>query len=571
MGNTLLKVEGLKVNYFSENGKIEAIKEVSFNVKKGETIGIIGESGSGKTSIAMAITGLLENNAEVKGKIIYEGVNLLDLKEEEINNYRWNKIAIVFQNRLDVLNPVLTIKEQITEVIIRHNNLCKDEVYKKVRNLFESIGLSKDWLNRYPHELSGGMRQKVLIAMALACEPDLLIVDEPTSSLDADSRSEIINLLKGIQNSNRKFSMIVVSHDLTLIKELTFKVLVLYSGHILEEGITREVIKNPLHPYTRGLLNSSPELNPYQDLWGIPISLKEEKGKGCPFYQRCNQARIECSEQVPKLKNLSLERKVACNRGGILTILEAKGICKKFTYKNRVIKACDNCNIDIKSGEIVALVGQSGSGKTTLANIISGFSKADNGEVVFDGNKIENFKEIRKLNGLQIIFQDPFSSINPNFTIEEAIREPLDILKIETKDLRKEKVKKILTDVQLPVEQSFVKKKCMELSGGQRQRVAIARGLIMEPKILIADEICSMLDPSTKANMLRLLKELQNKKGFSMLYITHDLNIARKISDRVFVMYNGNLVESGNAYEIFNKPKCNYTKKLIQKGFMKAL
>lgn len=565
MKEALLQVNDLKISYITREGRKKAVNGVSFILNKGETLGIIGESGSGKTSIAMSIMGLLKS-AEVEGEIAYGGVKLNILKREELNKYRWNKIALVFQNRLDVLNPVLTIKEQIEEVLKRHTTKSKRDIKKRIKELFSMVYLDEKWLSRYPHELSGGMRQKVLIAMAIACDPELLIVDEPTSALDVLSKKEIINLLKKLQKVN-KFSMIVISHELPVIKQLTTKVEVLYFGHILEEGFTKELINNPMHIYTRGLINSSCDINIYQDLWGIPTKLTSKHGNGCPFYQRCVQSSEECAEKLPILNYISIERKVACNKGGIITILETKDLSKSFNYKNSKIFACKNCCLDVKAGEIVALIGQSGSGKTTIAKLISGFLKKDSGNIYFEGKEMDGFEAMKRSYGLQIVFQDPFSAINGSFTVEEAIKEPLEILNIGIKEERKDIVKKALKDVQMQFDDETLKTRCNSLSGGERQRISIARSLVMKPKLLIADEITSMLDPSTKANILRLLKELQNKKGFSMLFITHDLTLARKIADKVYVMNDGEIVEKGMALEIFNNPKCKYTKTLFKECF----
>ncbi|AUM87781.1 ABC transporter ATP-binding protein [Clostridium botulinum] len=556
----LLIVRDLSVYY--ENEKLyKAVDNVSFTLKTGENIGVIGESGSGKTSIAMAIMGLLRTNVKVQGEIIYKDKNILKLKNEEKNNYRWNKIALVFQNSLEVLNPVLNIKEQILEVIYKHLHIDKKEALDKVKDLLKMVGLSEDIGEEYPHNLSGGMRQKVLIAMALACDPEVLIVDEPTSALDNISKNEIIKLLKILQNKNN-MTMIVISHDLYVIDKLTTKLEVMYKGNLLEEGYTKEIINNPMHTYTRGIINSSIEINPFRDLWGIP---NEEvlSEKGCTFYGRCVQRSVLCKENKPKLSKISDRRKVCCNKGGIINLLTANSLRKVYKTKYKKVSAVNYCNLSIRSGEIVSLIGESGSGKSTLANILSGILKPDEGQVYFNDEKLEGNKFTSKKFGIQIIFQDPISAINSSFTIMEAIREPLDIIKDGSIEDRNNKVLQVLNKVQLPTEKYFVNKKCNELSGGQKQRVSIARALIMEPTLLIADEISSMLDPSTKANILRLLKQLQNLNGFSMLYITHDINLAKKISDKILVMNSGKIVESGSVLEVLNNPKNVCTKRLI--------
>lgn len=566
----ILKITDLNIIYNTENKCNQAVSKVSLALKQQETLGIIGESGSGKTSIALAIMGLIDKPSEVTGEILYREKDLLCLKEKEINNYRWNKIAIVFQNTLDILNPVLTIEEQILESINRHTSLIRSEAESKIVDLLNMVELDPGWKHHYPHQLSGGMRQKVLIAMALACDPELLIVDEPTTALDAISSKVIINLLKKLQ-MKKNFSMIVISHELSVISKLTTNLIVMYSGSVLESGNTSELIQDPNHTYTRGLINSSLEIYPYHDLWGIPaeeynLENSDIKVNGCPFYLRCNQHIDMCKNNKPELISKSNTRKIACNRGGIVTVLEGKNITKEFVMHNKPLTACSDCNIRVRSGEIVVLMGQTGSGKTTLANILCGVLDCNKGEVFFEENRLLKNSETSKFNGIQIIFQDPFSATDSYMSIEEVIREPLDIMKYKNKDIRKEEVKEVLKQVQLDISDEFLARKCHSLSGGQRQRVAIARSLIMKPKLLIADEISTMLDPSTKANILRLLKGLQNTNGFSMLYITHDLSLARKIADKVYVMNKGKIIEESSALEFFQNPKEDYSKMLIDEG-----
>lgn len=562
MEHSIIRVENLSVCYHSDKIRTQAVNNVSFNLDRGSSFGIIGESGSGKTSIAMAMMGLLKKPATVDGQVYYGNKDLNSLSEKERNLYRWGKIAIVFQNSLDVLNPVLTVHEQILECILRHTVLAGQEADKKVAQLLELVGLDAGWNTYYPHQLSGGMRQRVLLAMALSCDPEVLIVDEPTTALDAVAKDEITRLLARLQKE-KKFALIVISHEMQIIARLANRVMVMYWGHIVEEGLTKDVLKNPMHTYTRGLIHASPSINPYRDLWGIPGEADRNSLEGCPFYDRCNQKVSECKTKLPQLEYISIERRVACNRGGIATLLIGRGIHKSFAFKGKTVKACDNCDIEIRSGEVVVLIGESGSGKTTLAGILSGVLTADEGEVVFEGEKVKGNSATCRKNGIQIVFQDPFTATNEHLTIAQVVREPLDILKLGTKDERLDKVRQALKDVQLPGDEEFISRKCHGLSGGQRQRVAIARSLVMEPKLLIADEISSMLDPSTQANVLRLLKGLQNSKGFAMLYITHDLALARKIADRVYVMYKGRIIEHGSVVDVFDSPKESYTSKLV--------
>ncbi len=561
----VLKVENLTVNYNSGSDTMNALDSISFTLERGGSLGIMGESGSGKTTTGMAIMGLLDKKTMIDGSIYYRGIDLQNLTEDTLNQYRWRKIATVFQNSLDVLNPVLSVNEQIVECLKKHLHLSVEEGNKKIDKLLESVGLETFWKNYYPHQLSGGIRQRVLVAMALSCDPEILIVDEPTNGLDTVSKNEIIELLLHLQREN-KFGMIVISHEMKTITRLTSRLVVMYQGCIVEEGVTHDIFNNPMHNYTRGLLNSSPDLNPYGDLWGIPGETTDVIREGCPFCERCNQHIDRCKTNKPSLEYVSIERKVACNRKGIVTLLQGSGLNKIYEFKGKSIKACDNCKIELRSGEILALVGQSGSGKTTLATILSGVLKADGGDIRFNGEKVRGNSAMCKKNGMQIVFQDPFSSINEHFTVEQAIREPLDILEEDSAKERQIAVIYGLQQVQLPCTDSFLSRKCYTLSGGQRQRVALARALVMKPRILIADEISSMLDASTQANILRLLKGLQNLHGFAMLYITHDLTIAQKIADKVYVMQKGRIIEKGTAYNIFNKPVESYTQKLVKEG-----
>lgn len=542
----ILEIKNLSVCYDAQKEKVKAVDDLSLTVKKGDSLGLIGESGSGKTTFALSIMGLIDKKeADVKGEIIYKGKNLLDLSNHEIKKYRWQELAIVFQNSLEVLNPVLTIKEQIAEPLRTHKKLSKKDERKKLKEVMKMVELDSEWLEYYLHQLSGGMRQRVLIAMALVCDPKLLIIDEPTTSLDPDTRRNIIKLLNELKKKYN-FTMIVISHNMKTIKKMTSKLITMYKGNFVEVGLTDEVIKYPKHCYTRGLLNSSPELFPYKDLWGIKAEKEAALAGGCPFYACCSQSLKECKKIKPDLKNIGLERKIACNRGGIITLLKAKNVSKSFKNKNKKeVKAVRGVDLKIRSGELVALIGKSGSGKSTLAHILAGIKKSDQGEIKFMNQKISEKLVSSKIGGLQIVFQDPFSATSDRLTILEVVREPLDIIKWKNKEKRNEKAIDLLEKVQLPTNNNFINRPCRNLSGGQRQRVAIARSLITDPKLLIADEITSMLDPSIQANIVRKLKSLQNEKGFSMLYITHNLYLAKKIADRAYIMENGMLTKKG--------------------------
>jgi peptide/nickel transport system ATP-binding protein len=564
----LLEIKNLSITYDHVHPPVRAVDGVSIQLRKHECLGIIGESGCGKSSLALGITGLIKaDEGVVAGEIIYKGKNLVGLPEKEMKEYRWKEIAMVFQNSLEVLNPVLNIKEQIGEPLKTHYHLSSAEIDQRVVKLLEMVGLSPHWRYHFPHQLSGGMRQRVLIAMAISCNPKLLIVDEPTTALDPLSKNEILQLLQNL-HKELGFTMVIISHDLGVVKKLTSRLVTMYCGRIVEAGITSEVLKNPLHCYTRGLLNSSPNLFKYKDLWGI----EGEPATGysadsCAFYPRCCQSEESCGNSRPPLRYVAIERMVACHKGGVETFLRANGIKKTYRLKNMEIEAVKDASLEIKSGEVVALVGESGSGKSTLAHILVGVLKADSGKIFYKNKKVEGRWATKMLEGMQIIFQDPFSATSDRMSVLDVVKEPLEIIKWGNREKREEEAIKVLQKVQLPVSDDFLNRYCYALSGGQRQRVAIARSLITRPRLLIADEVTSMLDPSTQANLLRELKGLQNRNGFAMLYITHDLHLARKVADKVYVMYRGEIVEEGVSFEVFEKPEHIYTKQLLQESF----
>lgn len=559
----ILDVKNLRVTYAADTANpVHAVDALSCNLQHGECLGIIGESGCGKTSVALALMGLL-SNARVRGDVVLDGTPLNDLSDSELRAFRWAKIAMVFQNGLDALNPVLTIRAQIAEVLQTHTDLSRKQIKERVLEIFDLVQLDAHWLEQYPHQLSGGMRQRALLAMALACEPDLIIVDEPTSALDALTRNSIIQLIRELQQTHN-FAMICISHDFGAVGKLADRILTLYAGQAVEIGPAADVIREPLHPYTRGLLNSAPELLKYKDLWGLHGEPPASGGTpGCPFYPRCSQSIPKCRQRRPQMIRTKDKREVACHKGGIETLLTAHSLSKTYRIKKREIPAVSNANLYIKSSEVVALVGSSGSGKSTLAHMLTGVLKSDSGSVSFLGNCVHGSSASRIPHGVQLVFQDPFATISPRLTVLEAVREPLDIMKTGNVDNRNQRVHKMLKKTKLPTELNFLRRKCGTLSGGQRQRVAIARALVTQPRVLVADEITSMLDPSTQAHILRELKGLQNSHGFAMLYITHDIHLARKFADRVYIKQHGKIIEHGFATEIFDNPVHEHTRELL--------
>jgi peptide/nickel transport system ATP-binding protein len=562
--NNLLYIKELSVVYKAESSSLTALNQISFAMENGQNLGLIGESGSGKTTLALSLMGLISLPHKVEGEVEVLGKNILSLPEKQIRKLRWKEVAMVFQNSLDVLNPVMKIGHQIVEPLKEVEALSIKESAGEAQKLLELVGLEYYWKDAYPHQLSGGMRQRVLLAMALSCSPRLLILDEPTSSLDAVIRKEMFKLIQSLQNKFG-FSTLVISHDLTAMQVLTERLMVLYGGEILEKGLTREVIEEPAHTYTRGLINSSVQAFPYKDLWGIPGETISSR-QGCVFAARCTQALSECRISKPSLKKLNLDREVACHQDGIVDLLRVKGVYKSYNVNQATIQAVKGVSLRVRHGETVAIVGRSGSGKSTLAQIIAGFIPPDGGEVTFFNQAVKDNTPVCKEGGIQLVLQDPFSSLSHRFTVKDTLMEPLQINKIGSREERLERVKEALLAVQLPIANSFLERYCSTLSGGQRQRIAIARGLVMKPKLLIADEITTMLDVSTQANLLRLLKGLQNSNGFAMFFVTHDLHLARKIAERIIVLHQGQVTEEGSSSFVTEESCCFHTKALMEAG-----
>ncbi len=560
-----LQVKDLNVTYVSREREVEALAGVSFSLKKGEALGIMGESGSGKTTLALTLMGLLGKQDRLRGSIYYGEREFLSLKEQEKKVLRWKHVALLFQNSLEALNPVLKVREQVAEPLQKHLHMKGQDLEQRVHELFQMVGLERQWLDAYPHQLSGGMRQRVLLAMALACRPEVLIVDEPTTSLDPVSRREIVDLLERLRQE-QGFTLVLITHDLACLERLTSRLLVLYGGRVVEAGQSEEILENPQHPYTRGLINSSPGFFAYRDLWGIPGEPPSTRAEGCAFWPRCSQSLESCRQSIPQLQQIMPGRQLACHRGGIINLLSAFGLRKDFSLKKRVIPAVQGVDLQVREGEVVGLVGETGSGKSTVAHMLGNLLKPTAGNVLFRGSPLDG-SVTRIENGIQMVMQDPFASTSHRLTVEQAVREPLDINKIGTRDARNFRVREALENVQLSSGEDLLRRYCFALSGGQRQRVAIARALVMQPALLLADEFTSMLDPSTQANLLRLLKGLQNARGFAMLFITHDLDLARKVADRLLVMQAGKIVEEGSSRRIFHQPCCCYTKELMAAAF----
>lgn len=544
----MLKIEGLNVSYNSER----ILNGIDLEIKAGETLAIIGESGAGKTTLGLSIMGLLNGNAS--GMIAFDGRDLLSLSKDEMRELRWNRIAMVFQNADNVLNPVYTVLDQVLEPMVEHRLKSREEAEQRASQLLAEVGLSSDKFNAYPHQISGGEQQRALVAMAWANEPELIILDEPLASLDAVSRLEVLALLKRM---GRGRTMLVVTHDITAAANLAASIATMYGGRIVEKGATSEVLYNPSHPYTRALLRSYPGMATVKDLQGIKGRMTRGV-PGCPFHPRCTQAIEVCQREVPLMVE-HRERLVACHRGGIIPALSVKGMSKSFG----LVKAVDNVSLVINGGETLALVGQSGSGKTTLAKAITGIINADAGDVYLEGKKVaRQGKDFHRR--VQMIFQKPGEALSHRLSVMEAVKEPLDIQGIGTETERINRVKKVIGEVELSTAPDFLEEYPHHLSGGELQRVTIARALVLDPQVLIADEPTSFLDSSVQAKILKLLLNLQERRGLSILFITHDIAVARKISDRMAIMLDGKIVEEGASSGIIASPSHLYTQNLLK-------
>lgn len=531
----IIEIKNLQVEYKNSNGVKNSLspcsqrlrpvlKNIDLDFYKGEITCIVGESGCGKTTLIKSITNILED-ASINGNIYYKKSDLAKMDNKELNKLRWSDIAYVFQNSKGSLNPRIKLKKQLEDVLIR--KYAKKEIKSKSIELLEKVGLDSDCLELYPNELSGGMAQKFCIAMAISLEANTIIFDEPTSSLDSESRDYILKLIKDLKLSGK--TIILVTHDLKLVKDYADKIVVMYGGQIVEAGDAKKIIDNPKHMYTKGLINSCVDLNPYKELSIIP-GIYEFSNEGCSFYNKCTQRLSYCKEKNPILNKYE-DRNVYCNRGGIKKLLQAKSISKSFRKK----EVLDNCNLDIYFSDIVSIVGKSGEGKSTLANIISGLDENYNGEVLLEDTNKTPRDMMKEFGGVQIIMQNPYDCINDSFTVYEAISEPLVINNINKYDILND-VKHYLDVVSLNNNEEFLNTKVSSLSGGQMQRVSIARALVMKPKLLIADEITSMMDASSKANIIKYLKDIQQRVGLSMIFVTHDIALAKRISDKIFLL-----------------------------------
>lgn len=571
MTTPLLAVHTLRVFFTAPDGPpVRAVDGVSFELEAGASLAIVGETGSGKTTLARALLGL-HPAGSVSGSIRLHGEELAGQDEKRWRSIRWRRIALAVQNASTAFDPVYRIGEQIVEPIREHLRLSRDDAWARAAALVHQVGLAERHLRAYPHQLSGGEKQRLMLAMALSCDPELLIVDEPTSGQDMLSRARIIDLLRHIRDETGT-SLMLISHDLAAVAQLAGQVAVLYAGQVVELGQAREVLTDPRHPYTWGLLNAYPNMTTARDLRGIRGQLPDptHPPAGCRFHPRCTQAVEQCRTTEPPLE-VHNGRLVACHLGGLQTLLQADDLSKTFSTNGHtgppeLVRAVHDVSITVLEGEVVGVVGETGSGKTTLGKLLVGWLEPDAGLIQFEGQDLaaangSTLKHLRRR--IQLIPQDPFDSVSPHLTVQQIVCEPLVVQNTGTRAERDAEVRRALTDVSLPTTPDFLARRPHELSGGQLQRVVIARALVLHPKLIVADEPVSMLDASEQAKLIVLLKAIQNERGMGLLLISHDLALVRKVADRIFVMRAGQVVEAGPTGQIVTHPQHDYTRALL--------
>ncbi|MDY0089243.1 MAG: ABC transporter ATP-binding protein [Flavobacteriaceae bacterium] len=551
----LLQIENLVISFSRENSWNDVIKNISFDLYKNEILGIVGESGSGKSVSSLAVLGLLPQKISriYNGKILYNGEDLTQKSSREFRKIRGKQISMVFQEPMSSLNPSLKCGYQVEEILAEHTSLSQKDIKTEVLSLFGKVKLPnpEKIYNSYPHQISGGQKQRVMIALAIACKPNILIADEPTTALDVTVQKEIIKLLKDLQQQTQ-MSIIFISHDLSLVSEIADRVLVMYKGEIVEQGKTYDIFHLPKQTYTKALIASRPSLN--QRLRRLPTVsdfLNDTTPTEIITEEERTERLVELYAQPPILEVKNIE-KIYYSRMGVLG--------KKVEFQ-----ALQDISFKVFEGETKGLVGESGSGKSTIGNAILQLDKATKGQIFYKGIDItalsdKEFKSFRK--EIQIIFQDPYSSLNPKMKVGEAIMEPMQVHKLyKNNKERKQKTIEILERVGLSSAHFY--RYPHEFSGGQRQRIGIARTIALQPKLIVCDESVSALDISVQAQVLNLLNELKENFGFTYIFISHDLAVVKYMSDKILVLNKGILEEETEADELYQNPKTDYSRKLI--------
>jgi peptide/nickel transport system ATP-binding protein len=600
----MLDVVGLSVDAYRREGSLRLVDDVTFSVPTGQTVGLVGESGSGKSVTAMSIIRLLAPSLRISsGHVVFDGRDLQSLSEKEIRAVRGKDIGVVFQDPQNSLNPAFTLENQMVETIRAHLDMSKKEAFAHAVSLLGHVGIpdARRRIKDYPHQFSGGMAQRAMIALAIACRPKLLIADEPTTALDVTVQAQILTLLKSLQDEYG-MTLLLISHDLSVIAEMADDVVVMYAGEVVERGDVVATLTAPQHPYTEALLAAQPEASRKGDpLVAIPgmVPNPDSMPVGCHFSPRCSHATDLCATVHPQLDKVFRGSPEAASRclyhaelelrgvtihhpdaaisvrpersHGDKSVLEVRALSKKFSLRasklferKSTLVAVDDVSFEVREGETVGLVGESGAGKSTVGRLVLGLTTPTSGKVFFLGADVAKTrwrqrKAVRR--DIQVVFQNPYASLDPMMTVGQTLSEPLEVHLHLNKSAREARLAELLQHVGLGPE--YADRYPHALSGGQRQRVAIARALALNPRLIVCDEPVSSLDVSTQAQVINLLRDLQTQFGIAYLFVGHDLSVVYQISDRVAVMYRGRIVEIGPAEDIYRNPQHPYTQTLL--------
>ncbi len=608
----VLQVEDLSVTYTTRRGDVPAVRNVSFAVKRGEAVGLVGESGCGKTTTALAVMAYLGANARVSsGNIRFEGRNILEMADDELRSIRGNRIAMVYQDPMTTLNPCLTIGQQLTEVLTTHQPLTEKQAHAHTIEILQKVNMAdaEEIMKRYPHQISGGQQQRVVIAMALLCNPSLLVMDEPTTALDVTVAATVLDLIEVLRKEFDS-AILYISHNLGVVARVCDRVAVMYAGELVELAPVNDIFLRPNHPYTKSLLRCVPTLTAGKEavkLTPIPgqVPSPNHLPAGCVFEPRCGYSDDDhCQLVRPSLDRVDLQRSVRCHRWQIVAtsepetheaetptdatvevrqiaaadqdLLKLNGVKTHYVTKmpwwkklithreERRVRAVDNISFNVRPGSIIGVVGESGSGKTSLAKTVAGLVAPTDGKMEFLGVDVTKVVEKRNkvvLRELQMVFQNPDSTLNPTQTVRQIIARPLEISKTAPKSEIQAEILRLLYAVKL--NETYLDRKPRQLSGGEKQRVAIARAFASRPELVLCDEPVSALDVSVQSSVLNLLLQIQQNYGASLIFISHDLSVVRYLCDYIMVMYLGKAVEFGPSEQIFQPPYHPYTEALL--------